>query len=492
MPITLSLTAILLVFAVVGAWTVLRTPIGSRMTAPATSPSAAPIVSSRWGLDSLTIRALAVGLLALLMAIPLAFVEDIVSERRARHAEVLDGIASTWGRSQTLAGPVLAVPFTEASVVEETIVGEGGESGGTRERTVRRQRVAHFLPTALDVDVRLDDEERRRGLFRARVYTAEVALEARFDPLDVARWSDTLERVHWDRAWVAVGLSDTRAIGDVSTFAWDGEAASLAPGSRLQALPSGFHAALSGLDPARPHTLSARLVVRGSDDFRFAPFGEETTASVRSDWPHPSFRGDALPSDREITDAGFTAEWRIPHLARNYPQAWVGEPGLNLFELTAGVSLFEAVSLYSQATRAVKYGLLFVGLTYLALLAFEVTLARPLHAMQYALVGVALCVFFLVLLALAEHLGFTAAYASAAALSVAMIASYTAAVLRSIARGLAVLALLAGLYAILFSLLRLEDYALLLGTALLVAIVAVLMVATRNLQRREPATSEAA
>lgn len=479
----LALVAIVVASAAFGVWTVLRTLIGTRMTAPATATTAAPTVPSRWRLDSLTARTLAIGLLALLMLIPLAFVEDIVTERGARHAEVLADIGGTWGRSQTLAGPVLAVPFTEASVVEETVVGEDGASG-TRERTVRRQRVAHFLPTMLDIDVRLDDEERRRGLFRARVYTAEIALEARFDPIDVAPLSDTLERVHWERAWIDVGLSDTRAIGEVSTFDWDGEAIPLAPGSRLQALPSGFHATLTELAPERSHTLVARLLVRGSGDFRFAPFGEETTASVRSDWPHPSFRGDALPSERDVSDAGFAATWRLPHLARNYPQAWTGAPGQDLFELTAGASLFETVSLYSQVTRAVKYGLLFVGLTYLALLAFESALGRPLHALQYALVGVALCVFFLVLLALAEHVGFTLAYASAAALSVAMIALYTAAVLRSAARGFAVLALLAGLYAILFSLLRLEDYALLLGTALLVAIVAVLMAATRNLHRQ--------
>ena len=481
----LALAAAVLASAVLGAWTVLRKLTGTRMSATPTPAAAADPSgpSPRWVPDSLTVRALGIGLLGLLMLIPLGLVGDIVAERGARHAEVLAEIARTWGRPQTLAAPVLVVPFTEASVVEEKVVGEDG-TVDTRERTVRRQRLAHFLPTALDVDAGLAAEERRRGLFRARVYTAEVALEARFEPVSVAPLSDAIERVHWDRAWIAVGLSDTRAIVEVSAFAWDGEAVTLSPGSRVQALAAGFHATLPELAAGQAHTLAARMLVRGSDDFRFAPFGEETTVTIRSDWPHPSFRGDALPSEREISSDGFVAEWRLPHLARNYPQAWVGAPEGDLHELTAGVSLFETVSLYSQVTRAVKYGLLFVGLTYLTLLAFEIALARPLHAVQYALVGVALCTFFLVLLALAEHLGFTTAYASAAALSVAMIALYTGTVLRSVARGLAVLALLAGLYAILFSLLRLEDYALLLGTALLVGIVAVLMVVTRNLHRR--------
>ena len=448
------------------------------MTAPGPTPSAA----TRRPFDPLTLRALLIGLLALLMAIPLLFVGDIVSERGQRHREVLDDIARTWGRAQVLSGPVLVVPFTEAAVLEENVVDKDG-TARTIERTVRQQRAAHFLPSALDVDVTLSDEVRERGLFRSLVYEADVRLDARFDPVRLEPFSDTLETVHWDQAWVAVGLSDTRAIGDVSSLLWNGAERTPSPGTRLASLPSGFHAALAGVEGGRAYTLGMRLDARGSGSFRFAPFGERTTVRVRSSWPHPSFQGSALPDEHDISDAGFTARWDIPHLARNYPQSWLDEPGRDLHEFTAGVDLFETVSLYSQATRAVKYGLLFVGLTFLTLLIFEITLARPLHTLQYALVGVALCVFFLVLLALSEHLGFLAAYASAAALTILMIALYTGAVLRSAAHGFGVLALLSALYAILYSLLRLEDHALLLGTALLVGVIAVLMGVTRNLHR---------
>jgi len=491
MLLFLAVCAVMLAGLVALVYLVARKFTGTRMPLPDSTPSgsAAPAPGSAASpfaprvLDSLTLRALLIGLIALLMTIPLLFVQDIVAERGSRHGEVLDDIARTWGQSQVLTGPVLVVPFTEVTVIEESVVDKDG-TARTLERTVRRQRSAHFLPTDLGMDVTLSDEIRERGIFRSLVYEADVRLDARFDPIRVATLSDTLETVHWDKAWVSIGLSDTRAISDVSTLVWNDEARTLSPGTRVNALPSGFHAALTDIEEGRAYTLGMRMSARGSDAFRFAPFGETTTVELRSSWPHPSFRGSALPDAHEISDTGFGATWEIPHLARNYPQSWLDDGTIDLYEFTAGVSMFETVSLYSQITRSVKYGLLFIGLTFLTLLIFELALARPLHAVQYALVGVALCVFFLVLLALSEHLGFLLAYAGAATLTILMISLYTGAVLRSAKRGVGVFALLTALYAILYSLLQLEDYALLLGTALLVGVIAVLMVVTRDLHRR--------
>ena len=471
-----------------GLWLVARTLYGVLMPSP--DPTSAAPGGSLAGavprlLDSLTARALLIGALALAMAIPLLLVQDVVRERADRYAEVLADIARTWGGRQTLAGPVLAVPLTEARTVEEV----DAVTSRTVRRTVRSRRVARFLPTALDIDVALADEVRERSLFRALVYGADVELEARFDLVSPEALSDAIETVHWDEAWVAVGLTDTRAIDEVARLEGNGRPLRPAPGSRVDELGAGFHAPVPGLTEATPFALAMTMSAKGSDEFRFAPLGETTTVEVRSGWPHPSFRGDALPDEREISEAGFTALWEVPHLARNYPQAWRDDRPADLAEFTAGVSLYETVSLYSQVTRAVKYGLLFVGLTFLTLLIFELALATPLHPVQYALVGIALSTFFLVLLALSEHVGFARAYAGAATLTVSMIALYTGAVLGSVRRGLGILVLLAALYAILYSLLRLEDYALLTGTALLVAVIAVLMGVTRNLHRRAPAAA---
>jgi len=207
---------------------------------------------------------------------------------------------------------------------------------------------------------------------------------------------------------------------------------------------------------------------------------------MQSTWPHPSFVGSTLPNQYEISDEGFSANWSVPHLARNYQQTWVDtQRNINLFEFTAGVSLFEPVSLYSQVTRAVKYGLLFIGLTFLTLFIFELSIKRRLHMVQYALIGIALSLFFLVLLSLSEHIAFIKAYFSAALLSISMISGYVWMALRNAQRAATVFLLLTALYAVLYSLLQFEDYALLVGTALLVFVVMALMYVTRNIQKTE-------
>jgi len=431
--------------------------------------------------DSLTVRIALMAILALLMMIPLNFVDQIVKERDERHRTVLRDIARTWGHSQVLAGPVLAVPFTEVVVVEGEVIDEEGRLQTTR-NTVRSQHTARFLPSELTIDTTLIDEVRKRGLFQALVYDAQIQLDAQFDPIDVTELSDNIETIHWDKAWVSIGLSDTRAIAKVSRFDWNDIAQTLSPGTKLKSLPSGFHAAVDDINESDELTLSLSFSAKGSDAFQFTPFGTTTRVTMQSTWAHPSFHGNALPDSHEISADGFNAKWEIPHLARNYPQAWYGAQKHDLYEFSAGVTLFEPVSLYSQITRSVKYGLLFIGLTYLTLLIFEITLKRKLHPVQYALVGVALSVFFLVLLALSEHMAFLKAYGLASSLTVFMITVYVAGVLRSVGRGLGIALILSALYAALYSLLQLEDYALLFGTGLLVTIIAVLMLVTRKIQ----------
>ncbi len=169
-------------------------------------------------------------------------------------------------------------------------------------------------------------------------------------------------------------------------LSWNGEARGLAPGTRLtELLGNGFHAPLWPLNPSSGgHDFSLTLSVNGSQGFRFAPFGEETSLHMTSTWPHPSFQGSVLPSSYETRDDGFEATWSIPHLARNYPQLWTSPTQqYNLDEFVTGVNLFEPVFLYTKVTRAVKYGLLFVGLTFLTFLMFELASSARLHLVQY-------------------------------------------------------------------------------------------------------------
>jgi len=259
-----------------------------------------------------------------------------------------------------------------------------------------------------------------------------------------------------------------------------------APGTRLsELLGSGFHVPLAGFDAERAEVpFELDLSFHGSRGLRFAPFGETTEVHMTSTWPHPSFQGSTLPSSYETNEDGFKAEWSIPHLTRNYPQQFVlGESSVNLNEFVAGVDLFEPVFLYSKVTRAVKYGLLFVLLTYLVFLVFELVAGIRLHVIQYGLIGLAMSLFYLTLLSLAEHVAFGWAYVAATVVNVGMISLYAGATTKSRARAGIVFGALSALYALLFALLHMESYALLLGTLLLTAVVAVLMYLTKDLDR---------
>jgi len=296
-----------------------------------------------------------------------------------------------------------------------------------------------------------------------------------------------LKTVHWDQAWLAVGLSDTRAINKIDELNWQDNDKQLSPGTKLDGLSHGFHALLdtteSSLNNAQPKKLTLDMSIKGSGTFKFTPWGETTTVKMKSSWPHPSFNGNAFPDEHNITDEGFDASWTIAHWARNYQQQWSGSPAnKELVEFAVGVSMFEPVSLYLQVTRAVKYGILFIGLTFLTLFIFELAIDRKLHVVQYALIGVALSLFFLVLLSLSEHTEFMKAYAIAALLTISMISSYVWVALQSFARAGLVFLMLSALYAALCSLLQFEDFALLVGTGLLVFVVMALMFLTRNLQ----------
>jgi len=440
---------------------------------------------------SLTIRAFVIGFLALLMLIPLGSVNNMVRERHGLYRTALADIAGIWGSQQTILGPALVVPYTEAHEVEETAEDKDGREY-TKTRTIYRHRLAVALPDELSIDVDIREEYRHRGLYNALVYGAEVGMTGSFSSPAIESLTDELHEIDWDRAYLVVGLTDTRAINEASSLLWQGQERTLAPGTQLtDILASGFHAPLGTIDPSQKnHAFELQLDFNGSEGFRFAPFGETTEVHLSSSWPHPSFQGSTLPNSYEIRDDGFEASWSIPHLTRNYPQLFANNlESYDLQEFLTGVDLFEPVFLYSKVTRAVKYGLLFIALTFLTFLSFELAAGARLHIVQYGLIGVSLALFYLTLLSLAEHISFLGAYAIAAAINIGMIGLYTLAITRRASRAAIIVVVLSALYAILFSLLHLESYALLLGTALLVSVVGVLMFLTRNVERDLGGTS---
>lgn len=441
--------------------------------------------------DSLIFRFGIIVVLVGVMTIPLGMVSDIVSERSQLYQNVLHDIAGTWGHKQKLQGPALLIPYTEKHISVKVLTDKDGNERKVN-KTIYKQRTAIVLPEALNIDAQLQGQTRKRSLYEALVYTADLNITGSFKRPDISSLSNYIDEIHWDRAWFSLGISDTQAINKVSALKWSVDASKtktldFEPGTRIRTIfPNGFHALINLMEKQAQYKFSLDIYVNGSQGFYFSPFGKTTDVSVASNWPHPSFQGNVLPDQHKVNNEGFKAQWSIPHLARNYPQLWTLETqDFNVNEFSAGVNLFESVSLYSQITRAIKYGILFFVLTYITFLLFELGIGRRLHVVQYGMIGLALSSFYLTLLSMAEHAGFFNAYVSAAAIIIIMISLYALAAIRSIGRTSIISVLLIGLYSMLYSMLNLEDYALLAGTILLLAVLAVMMYLTRNIGREE-------
>ena len=450
----------------------------------------------KWFENSLLWRFVLIALLIAIMTIPLSMVKQVVHERNNLYTSVQTDVASTWGHRQQLRGPVLLVPYTERFDTVEVITDKQGNES-KKNKTVFKQRTAVVLPEDLNIDVKLLGQTRKRSIYESLVYSADVSIQGTFKRPSIDSISKNIDMIHWDRAWFTLGISDTQAINNVSALNWGGltSAIDFEPGTKItDTISSGFHAPMNlslEQDIDNPQGVTdypflLEINVNGSQGFYFSPFGKTTNVNISSDWPHPSFQGNVLPDQHDIRVDGFDATWSVPHLARNYPQLWTLETqSFDLEEFVAGVNLFESVSLYSQITRAIKYGILFLVLTYLTFLLFEMGIGQRLHIIQYGVIGLALSIFYLTLLSLAEHAGFFKAYLSAAAIIISMISLYVLSAIKSLGRTSIITFLLMALYSLLYTMLRLEDYALLAGSVMLLVVLAAMMYLTRNIGRAE-------
>ncbi len=425
--------------------------------------------------DSVTVKLLFAGFLLVVLLIPLTLVGGLVSERQYRHDMVIHEIGETWGRPQTLAGPVLVLPYD--SYWKD-------EKGNTH----RKRHLFQLLPETLDIDGEVATEIRHRGIFEAVVYRLKLSLSGRFQHPDPSSAKIPLENVLWEEAYLTLGVSDTRGIREQLTLQWNGHPLEFLAGTGPhEHFEHGLHLPLP-LSPQPPteeggHQFSLELNLNGNDNIMFVPVGKKTTVNLQAPWPDPSFMGEFLPVSHDITDRDFRAKWEISYLARGYPQQWQDQvEGMSgeMRQSAFGVRLLIPVDFYQKTERSVKYGGLFLLLTFLGFFLFEVFNPLRIHALQYLLVGSALVMFYLLLLSFSEHIGFTPAYLLATVATVGLIGGYSASVLQSGHRARWLSLALGILYFYLYILLHLQDYALLLGSLGLFAILAGVMYATRD------------
>jgi inner membrane protein len=419
-------------------------------------------------------RILALGFLVLLMHIPTTMIQGVIGERRATRQEAVEEVTGKWGRSQTIIGPSITVPFVKRWT-EQSKTGEP--------QTRSEIRYATFLPETLHSYGKIDSEVRYRGIFKVPVYRMSSTLTGLFARPDLSQWNVEAADVLWDRAYMSIRISDVRAITNQAVLVWNDENVDFLPGSgEAGAKNPGIHADLKGRLAASNLRFSFTLNLNGSEKALFAPLGKETRVDLESNWPDPSFQGSWLPTRRTVTQDGFKASWEIPFLGRNYPQQWTSVEAIDnsIASSVFGVSLISPVDHYRMAERSVKYVTLFLALTFITLWLFEVLAKIRVHLVQYLLVGAGMCLFYLLELSFAEHIGFNAAYTIASLAVVALVSSYCVAVLKSASRAMIIGGVTAILYSYLYVLLRDQDYALLVGSVGLFAILAVIMYLTRK------------
>lgn len=420
----------------------------------------------------------AIAVLGVLLLIALGQIRGVIDERQDRHTAVESNIAATAAGVQTVTGPVLVVPYSERITSVET-----DQEGKPRTVTRVAQRQAVFTPETLEFTGDAQVTPRRRGLYQALLYQFNGRATARFQVPANLGIDPTARDVTPGRAYLALGLTDVRGLQTPPVLRWDDRVLAVRQGSGLDTLASGVRAEVGvlALDQARQYDLSVALDLVGMNSLSFTPVAQSTTVQLASSWPHPSSIGRFLPRAKASSEGYFPATWSVSHLSTNAAAALLAGPGAQAAPAdTFGVTFMEPVNIYTQSERAVKYGVLFIGLTFAAFLLFEMLKSLRIHPLQYGFVGLALTLFFLLLVSLSEHIAFAAAYAASATACVALITYYVAHVLRGWNRALFFGAQLAALYVALYGLLRSEDNALVLGSLLLFGLLAAVMVVTRK------------
>lgn len=414
------------------------------------------------------LRILLLGALALLLQVPASMIEGLMWERQRTRDGAGAELAQTWGGSQHLAGPILVVPYRLYSLNDK----------GKRVET--DAGAIAFLPDRLEIDADATVETLRRGLFEIPVYRSRLKLNGRFKaPLTELGTLVPRDALLWDQAQLVLKVGDVHALDRVLPAQVAGAARDFQGGAGVLG-GSGLHAPLAGVSGAMPFDFAIELAVRGSDSLQFAPSARSTAVRMDSRWPHPKFYGVWLPEHREVRAEGFTARWQVASVAAGLPATWkVGrEAGEALEQARFGVQLLYPVDPYRMSARSLKYSFLFISLTFVVLWLFEQRGGRDVRAVQYLMVGAALCLFYLLELSLAEHLGFAAAYAIAAAAVTLQVSLYGGAVLRGGWPALTLAGAVAGLYGLLYVLLGAEDYALLIGSGVLFAMLSLVMFVT--------------
>lgn len=406
---------------------------------------------------SYTSKFILLGLLVLLFLIPLEIIKSTIMERQRTGEESMNNIENQWGKTQTVGAPILNIPFTMLDT-------DGNE--------LPQKHIAHFLPQDLSIRSIVSPEIRYRSIYKTIVYTSDLKIQGEFNEPDLTRFSP--HKILWDEAYITIGVTENRGFKGEVSITINKEKTTPEPGlPDKDIFTSGISIPLSITEPL-PLNVDISMKLNGSQELNFLPLGKTTKVHIESTWADPKFIGTYLPTDRTIDKEGFKADWTVTHLNRNYPQMWVDKK-FNVNKSSFGVELFLAVDHYQKSYRSAKYGLLFIVLTFLIFVFTEITTDKKIHFFHYLLVATALILFFSLLTALSEQIGFNGSYAIASISTILLITIFAKSITSTVKIAMQVLMVLLLLYSFMFVLLQMKEYAYLAGNIGLFLILAIIM-----------------
>lgn len=441
-----------------------------------------------WSGSKLMIKTVIIGIIILILQIPKAYVEDLIHEREARQTEAVNEVSSKWASKQNITGPVIVVPYYEYS------------DSVQKNRT---KHFAYFLPDQLNISSTLNPIEKYRGIYKVMLYSSMIQISGAFENADFSKFTVPPSNIAWNEAFVKINLSDLKGLNEELKLKWNDSTLSFSPqASESKNSSDALVASLNITKAEDLHSIhfSGQINLNGSEELLFTPVGKSTNVSLTSKWPHPSFIGNSLPQTSEIATNGFQAIWKSLAHKRNYPQQWFDDayyintssntgnttiqdnPSNNIVTSSFGTDLFVPVNAYQKTTRSVKYAMLCILLTFASFFLVETANRKFIHPFQYGLIGIALILFYTLLLSFSEYVGFNFSYLIASLATICLIGWFVRSILSSFRLTTLLVIILTLIYTYIFTILQLQDYSLLLGSIGLFITLAVIMHYSKKIQ----------
>lgn len=419
--------------------------------------------------QSITFKALVIGFLTIILLIPGIMIQNLIRERQDRSVETIEKINAKWSNAQTICGPVLTIPYTTTQV-------------DANNKTVLQEHTISITPENLNIDTQLFPEERYYGIYKTILYKSEIDLSGNFDKINYQKTDNST--IHWDQAYLTIGVSDLRGITENISFTLDNKQYPVeAAGNYDRLMGKILVVSLNNADTlltGQPLNFNCKIKLNGSSNINFIPIGKTSKVHVAGTWKSPGFIGNFSP-EHTITENGFDANWSVLRFNRSIPETWIDNQVETFEDASFGVNLIDPVNHYQQNMRSAKYAFMFIALTFVVFFFVEILTKKRIHPIQYLLVGIALILFYSLLLSISEQINFGIAYLIASIATIGLITVYTHSIFKNKMQTGALAAMLCTLYIFLYVVLQLEDVALLIGSVGLFIILGVIMFFSRKI-----------